>query len=53
LDFALRGELNSIEANKTEVQLFFEGKFNPFIKMMVEKPLTNFISALTDNIEKI
>lgn len=53
LDFALKGMMNAINENQTEVQLLFEGKFNPFIKMMVEKPLKNFIDALTDNIEKI
>ncbi len=53
LDFSLRGMMNAIDENKTEIQLLFEGKFNPFIKMMVEKPLKNFIDALTDNIEKI
>lgn len=53
LDFALKGMMNPIDENQTEVQLLFEGKFNPFIKMMVEKPLKNFIDALTDNIEKI
>ena len=53
LDFALNGMLNQINETQTEVQLLFEGKFNPFIKMMVEKPLQNFINALTDNIEKL
>ncbi len=53
LDFALKGMMSPINDNQTEVQLLFEGKFNPFIKMMVEKPLKNFIDALTDNIEKI
>ena len=53
LDFALKGMMNAVTENQTEVQLLFEGKFNPFIKMMVEKLLKNFIDALTDNIEKI
>ena len=53
LDFALKGMMTPVNENQTEVQLLFEGKFNPFIKMMVEKPLKNFIDALTDNIEKI
>lgn len=53
LDFALKGILNPVNENQTEVQLLFEGKFNPFIKMMVEKPLQNFINSLTDKIEKI
>lgn len=53
LDFALKGMMNPVNEKQTEVQLVFEGNFNPFIKMMVEKPLKNFINALTDNIEKI
>lgn len=53
LDFTLKGAMNAISDSQTEVQLLFEGKFNPFIKMMVEKPLQNFINSLTDNIEKM
>lgn len=53
LDFALTGTMNPISEQQTEVQLLFEGKFNPFIKMMVEKPLQNFINSLTDQIEKL
>ncbi len=53
LDFELRGVMTPVDANKTEVQLLFEGKFNPFIKMMVEKPLKSFLETLTDNIEKL
>ena len=52
LDFTLKGVMNSLSENQTEVQLLFEGDFNPFIKMMVEKPLQNFINSLTDNLEK-
>ncbi len=53
LDFALSGVMNPIDDQKTEVQLQFEGQFNPFIKMMVEKPLQNFINSLTDKIEEL
>ena len=53
LDFELKGLMNALNENQTEVQLLFEGKFNPFIKMMVEKPLQNFINALSDNLEKL
>ncbi|MGZ5189041.1 MAG: SRPBCC domain-containing protein [Kaistella sp.] len=53
LDFELKGLMNALNENQTEVQLFFEGKFNPFIKMMVEKPLQNFINTLSDNLEKM
>ncbi|MCU7615735.1 SRPBCC family protein [Chryseobacterium sp. PBS4-4] len=51
LDFALTATLKPLSENQTEVQMIFEGKFNPFIKMMVEKPLQNFINTLTDKIE--
>ena len=53
LEFSLIGNMQDADGNKTEVQLVFEGEFNPFIKMMVEKPLQNFINALTDNLEKL
>lgn len=52
LDFELTTAMNAVSENQTEIQMFFEGKFNPFIKMMVEKPLQNFMDALTDKIEK-
>lgn len=53
LDFSLTGIMKSLSENQSEVQLVFNGKFNPFIKMMVEKPLNNFIGSLTDKIEKL
>lgn len=53
LDFSLIGMMNPVSVSQTEVQLLFEGNFNPFIKMMVEKPLQNFINALTDKIEQL
>lgn len=53
LDFSLIGNMNALSDAQTEVQLLFDGKFNPFIKMMVEKPLQNFINALTDKIEQL
>ena len=51
LDFELVTHFTVIDENTTEAQMLFEGKFNPFIKMMVEKPLQNFMNALTDKIE--
>ncbi len=51
MDFELTTALNAVSDAQTEVQMLFEGKFNPFIKMMVEKPLQNFMNALTDKIE--
>ena len=53
LDFTLTGYMKPINETQTESQLIFEGNFNTFIKMMVEKPLQNFINSLTDQIEKL
>lgn len=53
LDFHLTGTMRAINENQTECQLLFEGKFNPFMRMMVEKPLQSFINALTDKIERL
>ena len=53
LEFALTAALNPLNENQTEVQMLFEGKFNPFIKMMVEKPLQSFLNALTDKMEQL
>ena len=53
LDFQLRGTYTPLNENQTEAQLLFDGQFNPFIKMMVEKPLQNFINSLTDKIEQL
>ena len=53
LDFSLIGLMNPVGESQTEVQLLFEGNFNPFIKMMVEKPLQSFINTLTDKLEQL
>lgn len=53
LDFKLDGKMTPAGEIQTEAQLLFEGKFNPFIRMMAEKPLKNFLDSLTDKIEKL
>lgn len=53
LEFSLTGQIRPLSEHQTEVQLLFNGKFNPFIKMMVEKPLQSFINNLTDKIEQL
>lgn len=53
LNFTLTGNMKPLSDAQTEVQLVFEGKFNAFIKMMVEKPLTNFIENLTAKLETL
>jgi carbon monoxide dehydrogenase subunit G len=36
----------------SEAQLVFNGEVNPFLKMMVEKPLGNFFNMLLDGLSK-
>lgn len=41
----------ALTQNSSKAHIFFEGNFNPLITMMVKKPLTNFLSELTQNIK--
>ena len=52
LDFTLKANITSIEANKTEVQLSFTGNFNPMMAMMIKGPISKFIETLATNIPK-
>ena len=53
LSFTLEANILSISGSSSEVQLQFDGDFNPMMAMMVKKPLTNFIDTLTENIAKL
>ena len=53
LSFTLEANIFSISDSLSEVQLQFNGDFNPMMAMMVKKPLTNFIDTLTENIAKL
>jgi hypothetical protein len=53
MPFTLQIPIERVSDNISEVTLEFSGEFNPMISMMVKKPLTNFIEALTDNLGKL
>lgn len=40
------------EGDHSQVKLAFDGDVNPFLKMMIEKPLSNFFNLLLDGLEK-
>jgi len=40
--------LEQQDAEQTKAQMIFKGDINPFMKMMVEKPLRNFFNMLID-----
>ena len=48
--FTLSGLLQSISAHETQVQLVFEGDFNPMMEMMIKSPLTTFVNDLSKGI---
>lgn len=52
LDVALNALFEDADGN-TQAQLIFEGDFNPMLKMMVERPLRNFVEKLTEQLHKL
>lgn len=53
LSFSLTAHIDAVSDSSSDVQLRFEGDFNPMMAMMVKKPLTAFINTLTENIAKL
>lgn len=53
LPFTLTGNLNALNDNQTEVQLVFEGEFNPMMAMMIKGPISKFIETLAQNMHKL
>ena len=52
-DFSLDVEIASLGENQSEAQLFFHGKFNTMMAMMVKGPLKKFINTLSENLSRI
>jgi len=49
-DFDLICKVNQLQPGKSSLQLIFDAKLNPLFKMMLEKPLGNFINMLSKNL---
>ena len=49
IDFSLIGNIEEIDTNTSNVQLVFNGDFNPMMAMMIKGPITKFIETLTTN----
>ena len=49
IDFSLIGTIQETSADKSEVQLTFQGDFNPMMAMMIKGPITKFIETLVQN----
>ncbi|HLW61828.1 MAG TPA: hypothetical protein VKY33_00375 [Flavobacterium sp.] len=53
LPFTLIAKLEEKSAEQTDVQLFFEGEFNPMMAMMVKGPIGKFIETLVQNMVRL
>lgn len=51
LPFSLTENIDEKTEHSSDVQLLFEGNFNPMMAMMVKGPLQKFINTLITNIE--
>ena len=52
LPFTLTANLTEVN-DTTDVQLSFEGEFNPMMAMMIKGPITKFIETLAENMGKL
>jgi carbon monoxide dehydrogenase subunit G len=52
LPFTLTANLTEVN-DTTDVQLAFEGEFNPMMAMMIKGPITKFIETLAENMGKL
>lgn len=51
LDFNLTAHISETGAETSEVQLIFDGDFNPMMAMMIKGPITKFIETLAQNMK--
>lgn len=52
-DFSLDVEIDAVTESQSQAQLFFHGKFNTMMAMMVKGPLKKFIGSLSENVSKL
>ena len=53
LPFTLTLNIDAVDDNSSESQLFFKGDFNPMMDMMIKGPLQKFINTLSENMAKL
>lgn len=53
LPFCLSCRLEKIDDSSCQAQFVFEAELNMMMKMMVEKPLTNFLNLLAEKLREI
>lgn len=53
LPFSLTANIKALSENTSEVQLDFEGEFNPMMAMMIKGPISKFLETLATNMPKL
>ena len=53
LPFTLSCSLESVNETKCIAQFYFEAELNPMMKMMMAKPLGNFLNLLSEKLKEI
>lgn len=53
LPFTLEAYIASVSESSSNVQLLFEGEFNPMMAMMIKGPISKFIETLAVNMSKL
>ncbi|MCK5637579.1 MAG: SRPBCC family protein [Flavobacteriaceae bacterium] len=49
--FTLKIDIEDNSEVSSDVQLIFDGKFNPMVAMMIKNPLQKFINTLSENLK--
>lgn len=52
IDFSLTAVIDVNSESSSEVQLLFNGDFNPMMSMMIKGPIGKFIETLANNMPK-
>jgi carbon monoxide dehydrogenase subunit G len=52
-EFFLKSFINPVNEGASNVQLVIEAEMNPFIWVMAEKPLTNFVNMLVVKLKEV
>ena len=53
IDFSLIANIKELSDNSSEVQLVFNGEFNPMMAMMIKGPISKFIETLATNMPAV
>jgi ribosome-associated toxin RatA of RatAB toxin-antitoxin module len=53
LPFTLTANIISTSEDSSDIQLQFNGEFNPMMAMMIKGPITKFIETLAENMTKL